>query len=278
MGEQGGVLPTIPFGTHRISRLICGSNTLNGGSHLSAFVNQQMRRYFTDDQVMRTLRRCEEMGISAWQSGSGNLPWYRRYVAEGGRLLFISLGADNPAYPTELTDLAEACCIAVAHHGEVTDVLFKEGRIDDVRPYLDRIREAGMMAGISTHIPAVVECVEEKGWDVDFYMCCVYERHRTEQELVALLGQAPIPVGEVYLPGDPPRMYAAMRATSRPCLAFKILAAGRLSDRPEWVEQAFRQTLESIKPIDGVIVGMYDEYSDQPAENAELVRRFGNAG
>ena len=65
-----------------------------------------------------------------------------------------------------------------------------------------------------------------------------------------------------------------MNQTKRPCLAFKILAAGRLSDRRQWVEQAFRQTYESIKPIDGAIIGIYDRYSDQPAENAAMVRRF----
>ena len=124
-------------------------------------------------------------------------------------------------------------------------------------------------------MPEVVDTVESKGWDVDYYMTCVYERHRSEAALKKLLGQAPIPVGEVYLPLDPPRMFKAMRATRRPCLAFKILAAGRLSERKEWVEQAFRETLESIKPTDGVIVGIYDEYADQPAENAALVRRFG---
>jgi len=68
-----------------------------------------------------------------------------------------------------------------------------------------------------------------------------------------------------------------MRRTSRPCLAFKILAAGRLSDRTEWVEAAFRETLASIKPADGVIVGIYDRYTDQPAECAALVRRFATA-
>ena len=95
--------------------------------------------------------------------------------------------------------------------------------------------------------------------------------------LEALLGQAPIPVGEVYLPNDPPRMFRAIRQTDRACLAFKILAAGRLSERRQWVEQAFRETFQGIKPTDGVIVGMYDRYSDQPVENAELVRRFGTA-
>jgi hypothetical protein len=142
--------------------------------------------------------------------------------------------------------------------------------------YLKQVRDAGLLVGVSTHMPDVVDTVESKGWDVDYYMTCVYERHRSAEALEALLGQAPIPVGEVYLPNDPPRMFEAMRSTKRPCLAFKILAAGRLSERRQWVEGAFRQTLESIKPDDGVIVGMYDRHSDQPAENAELVRRFGS--
>jgi hypothetical protein len=124
-------------------------------------------------------------------------------------------------------------------------------------------------------MPDVVDTIESNGWDLDYYMTCVYERHRSTEALTQLLGQAPIPVGEVYLPGDPPRMFKAMRATKRPCLAFKILAAGRLSEKKSWVEEAFRQTLTSIKPNDAVIVGIYDRYSDQPAEDAELVRRFG---
>ena len=64
-----------------------------------------------------------------------------------------------------------------------------------------------------------------------------------------------------------------MRA-ERLCLAFKILAAGRLSGRKEWVERAFSETFQSIKGNDGVIVGIYDRYSDQPAEDAEYTRRF----
>ena len=85
----------------------------------------------------------------------------------------------------------------------------------------------------------------------------------------------PIPQREVYLEDDPPRMHRRIRQTKRPCLAFKILAAGRLSDRKEWVTRAFRETFAALKPTDGAVVGIYDRYSDQPAECAELVRRFG---
>ena len=94
------------------------------------------------------------------------------------------------------------------------------------------------------------------------------------QELKDLLGHVPLPVREVYLEEDPPRMFSAMRATSKPCLAFKILAAGRVCDRQESVEQAFESTFRQIKPNDAVIVGMYPEYEDQAAINADYVRRF----
>jgi hypothetical protein len=124
-------------------------------------------------------------------------------------------------------------------------------------------------------MPAVVDAIESKGWDLDYYMTCVYERHRSAEDLKKLLGYVPIPVGEVYLEEDPPRMFAAVQKTKRICLAFKILAAGRLSERKPWVEKAFRQTFQSIKPTDGAIIGIYDRYADQPAEDAGFTRRFG---
>ena len=268
-------LPRISFGPHSVSRLICGANPFGGGSHLSVFVNREMRRYYTPERILKTLRRCREVGINCWQSGGDHYKLHRRLVDEGGRLHYISLGDGDPSF---IDTLAGAGCIAVAHHGEVTDDMFKEGRLDEMHDYLKRVRDAGLMVGVSTHMPAVVDEVESKGWDVDFYMTCVYERHRSAAELEELLGQAPIPVGEVYLPNDPPRMFAAMGRTERPCLAFKILAAGRLSDSGERVERAFRETYESLKPGDAAIVGIYDRYSDQPGENAEFVRRFGSGG
>ena len=266
-------LPQLRLGPHSISRLICGANPFNGGSHLSTFVNQAMKEYYTTGQILKTLRRCQEVGINCWQAGGETYKLWQRFRDEGGAMHYISINAGDTAI---IKTLAAAGCIGIAHHGEVTDRLFKRGKLDGIHDYLKRIRDAGLQVGVSTHMPAVVDAVESKGWDVDYYMTCVYERHRSAAELRELLGQAPIPVGEVYLPEDPPRMFKAMRQTKRPCLAFKILAAGRLSDRREWVERAFRDTFEAVKPTDAVIVGIYDRYADQPAENAELVRRFGS--
>ena len=266
-------LPQIQFGDHTLSRLIAGSNTINGGSHLSRFVNAQMKRYFTPEQVQRFLAHCQELGINTYQSGKGNLDAYTQYL-EHGKLHFLSLWRDDPDDPTALDELVSAGTIGVFHHGEVTDTMWKSGRIDQVREACKKIRDSGSMVGVSTHMPDVVDHILSEGWDVDTFMCCVYERHRTREELRALLGHVPIPVNEVYLEDDPPRMFKMMRQTEVPCLAFKILAAGRLCDKPEWTEAAFKATFEQIKANDAVIVGMYPEYEDQVALNAEYVRRF----
>jgi hypothetical protein len=267
-------LPQIRLGEHSVSRLICGDNPFKANSHLSVSLNQHMRRFYTPDQILKTLRRCEQVGINCWQASfAGEMELHRRYIAEGGRmqLIVIEAGADI------IAKAKEAGAIGVAHQGEATDHLFKSGQLDKVNEFLKQVRQAGMLVGVSTHMPAVVDAIESKGWDVDYYMTCVYERNRSAEELKKLLDHVPIPVSEVYLTEDPPRMFQAIRNTKRPCLAFKILAAGRFSWHREWVERAFRQTFQSIKPTDAVIVGIYNEFSDEPAENAELVRRYGSS-
>lgn len=269
-------LPRIPFGPYSLSRLILGANPINGGSHLSRFVNQQMKRYFTADRIQNLLHRCEEAGINAWQSGPVNLQAYRTYrdTTPDSTMHYIALASESEEDPTMLTTLVDGGTIAVAHHGEVTDVCWREGKMDQVRTYCKKIRDAGVMVGVSTHIPDVVDHVVSEDWDVDFFMCCVYERHRTREQLLDLLGHVPLPPKEVYLESDPPRMFKAMRGTTKPCLAFKILAAGRLSDNQAWVETAFEESFRQMKPNDAVIVGMYPEYEDQVAINADYARRF----
>lgn len=268
-------IPTVPFGSHRISRLIAGSNTLNGGSHLSRFVNMQMKRYFTPLAIQQFLLKCISEGVNTWQGGPGNLDALDEFRAAGRSMQFISLAHDQDGSKPDLAEYARRGTVAVAFHGEATDRLFKDGRIGEARDFLSKIRDAGMLAGVSTHMPDVVDCIESENWQPDFYMTCVYERHRTREELKQLLGRVPIPVKEVYLEEDPPRMWKAIRDTDKPCLAFKILAAGRVCDEPEEVRASFEATFRNIKSTDAVIVGMYPEYEDQIGLNAGYVRDFG---
>jgi hypothetical protein len=270
------ILPQLDFGSNRISRLIAGANTINGGSHLSRFTNMQMKSYFTMDRILEHLRLCEEAGVNTWQSSHGNLDIYRLHKERGGTLLYLSLGCESENERENLREARAVGTLGIAHHGEVTDQLFKGGHFDKVREYCKQVRETGMMVGISSHMPDALERVLDEGWDVDYFMCCIYERHRTREELERLLGHVPIPVSEVYLESDPPRMFKIMRQANFPCLAFKILAAGRLCENQESVELAFQSALSQIKANDGLIVGMYPEFEDQVALNASYVRKHGN--
>ena len=123
------------------------------------------------------------------QAVMGNLDIYRRFIDEGGAMHLIAL---DDASTSHVAALAAGGCIAIAHHGETTDRLFKAGKLDEVREYLKKVRDAGVQVGVSTHMPDVVDAIESAGWDIDFYMTCVYERHRTAAELEKLLGHVQI--------------------------------------------------------------------------------------
>ena len=136
---------------------------------------------------------------------------------------------------------------------------------------LKRIRDTGVLVGLSAHNPALIELSEAKGWDVDYYMCCLYYLTRPRDEFQKLLG-GELPLGEIYLGSDPPRMFQVIKSTLKPCLAYKVLAAGRRIDNAAQVRQCFETAFSNIKSTDAVIVGMYQQLSDQVRENTSVVR------
>jgi len=274
MENEASTMPTIPFGEVEVSRLILGANPINGVSHMSRFLSKDMKAYHTPERTIELMNRCQDLGINAFQSGSGDIATIEAFREQGGEMHFISFAREKPEDPDLLDRLVAAGAVGIAHFGETTDALWKEGKIDLVREYCREIRDTGVMVGVGTHVPDVIDHVISEDWDVDFFMGSVYERHRTPEEVKELLGEVVLPEKEIYLESDPARMYGVMRQTDKPCLAFKILAAGRLCERPEQVEEAFESAFRQLKPNDAVIVGMYMKYEDQPAINAELVRQF----
>jgi len=269
-------LPKVKLGKYQVSRLIVGANPFYGYSHFNRLLDQLMTEWCTSDNVVKTLKQCEQNGINTWQFSHNprSLADIKRHRAEGGELQFILLGSRAMENDLSLIDeFAKLRPIGIVHHGGTTDRRWRDGEQGKIKEYLKRVRDAGVMVGLSTHNPRVVETVEEQGWDVDFFMTCVYHVTRTPEELKKLLGVTP-PYGEVFLPDDPARMYQAVRQSRKTCLAFKILAAGRLTDTPKDMEQAFKFAFESIKAQDAVIVGMYPKFSDQVKDNAERVRRI----
>jgi hypothetical protein len=260
------------FGKVEISRLVLGVNPLYGFAHYNNNFGQSMRDWYTQEKVCEVMHRSNSFGINAFnyvnvERAPQDLA---RFQAEGGQMYLIiqAMATDDAA--ALVRNLKP---LALQRRGEEIDQAFRNGTMNAEREWCKRARDLGVMVGVGTHKPEVIELVEEQGWDVDFYAGCVYNRTRTAEEWKQVLnGQLLEMPQDIYMQSDPPRMYKVMRQTTKTCFAFKILAAGRIGD--DGVEQAFRTAYSSIKPHDGVYVGMFPRYKDEVKQNAEIVHRI----
>jgi thiamine monophosphate synthase len=265
-------VPRMKFGNAEISRMVIGVNPLYGFAHYNMNFSRTMAEWYTQERVCEVLHRANAYGINAFNY----VTWKRspedwaRFVAEGGKMHLIAQVAAKDDVAALVRDMKP---LAVHRQGEVVDVAFREGKMDTVREWCKQVRDMGVMVGVGTHKPEVIALVEEQAWDVDFYAGCVYNRTRTAEEWKKALGGEIVEMPrEIYLQSDPARMYAVMRRTTKPCFAFKILAAGRIEDQE--IAGAFRTAFQSIKANDGVFVGMFPRYKDEVKENAEIVHRM----
>lgn len=276
-GPAGSVLPTLQLGKHRISRMIVGGNPLYGYSHFNRLFSQHMVEWATPDRVLELLASCERHGINTWQFSHTERPMsdLGRHRAAGGKMQWILLShAEIENDHKLLAEVAKKGPIGIVHHGGSAERKRRAGKFQSVLDFLKAVRQTGVHVGLSTHDPQLLAEAEEKNWDIDFYMTALYYLTRSPEEFRKMLGTRPI--GEIYLPEDPARMCAVIRQTRKPCLVYKVLAAGRLADSPQAIDQAFQFVFDNVKPNDGMIIGMYPRYTDQVKENAERVRRILN--
>jgi len=169
--------PTIPFGTYRITRPIVGGNPFCGNSHFSAARSREMAAYYTPERVVEVLQRCERAGINTVQARSDYqrvLYWLKLFRREGGELQLVAQTASEMHRIFQsIRILAAAGAIGIYHHGSQADRFWQAGKIDEVEVYLKRMRDCGVQVGLGSHIPEVIQYVEEHDWDVDFYMACL---------------------------------------------------------------------------------------------------------
>jgi hypothetical protein len=263
-------LPSVRWGTHDITRVLVGHNPIKGQSHFSAALNREMQDWFSDaSHGLDLLRRVEQLGINTCQMGGANIETLlRRYAAEGGHLQWIATFYSAPGKGRE--ELARLLQmhpkpIGIQHFGNTSDGLMRNGKIDQARDTLKMLRDAGVLVGLGSHNHEVIDYAEDRGWDVDFYQCCFYR---------CSFGLRPTKSGEVFDDEARQAMVRTIRQVSKPCIAFKVLAANRHCGTPGEVETALRYALQKIKPTDVVLLGMWQKYKDQVAENVGYVRKI----
>ena len=273
-GAQTSV-PLVPFGTQKLSRLIVGGNPVSANSHVGAALDREMRDYFTTANVKDMLRCCEDAGVNAWQSRADRhiMRLLHEYRLEGGGIQWIAQTASEHAdIPRNIRDIAGMGAVAAYYHGSRTDSLWTASRMEVVEEHLKVIRQTGMRVGLGTHIPEVIDYVEDKGWDVDFYMTCVYNLSRPKEDQVRMAGGS-LADNELFWDADREQMLARVKRTSRQCLIFKVYAASRMCGSPQQMENALRFVARYAKPQDCIVIGMFPKHREQVRENAQLVRR-----
>ncbi len=265
-------MPQVQFGKARISRLIVGGNPISGNSHISGRLSREMADYFTAARIKQLLQNCENAGINTWQSRGDRhiMRLLNEYRLGGGRIHWIAQTASELAdIPRNIVTMADMNPLGIYHHGTQTDRFWREGRIEQVRDLLKAIRQTGVQVGLGTHIPEVVDYVESKDWDVDFFMTCLYNLSRTREEAEKVARHRV--EGELFWDPDREKMLARVRQTRKQCLIFKVYGAGRHCDSPQKMLAALNLAVGHAKPSDCFVIGMYPKRTEQVQENCRLI-------
>lgn len=210
-----------------------------------------MRHYFTTARIKDTLREAETLGINTFiaRSDFHVMRMWMEYHDEGGKLQWFAQTCPEVGDHVTCIHRAAGFGATACHlHGGVMDYAFAQGKLDDVQPALDLIREKGMLAGIAAHNHRVIEWAEEH-LDLDYYLCCYY--NPTPRDTHAAHDPS---LAERYLEEDRKSMTDLIQKLSKPVVHYKIMAAGRNTPK-----EAFIYAASKMRVNDAVCVGIYQE-------------------
>lgn len=257
------LLPTADFCGLKITRLIIGANPFGGFSHQNRERDAEMVAYHTPERIHETWRRAEAAGINTMITNNETphvLQALTDYLTDDGRLQWIAqVSNSRTACMEEALDRAvEIGCKALFLHGGIVDSLYRERDEATLRCWMAHAKSLGVPAGVAAHAPEAHEWVNSLGV-ADFHMVCFFN-----------CGSLHAGKGDRFRLADLAPAAECVRRLPKPCIAYKIMGAGRIDP-----EMAFEYAFERIKPGDVVNVGMHrGDRDDMVEENAGIVRRL----
>ena len=257
------MLPSVDFCGLNVTRLVLGANPFGGFSHQSPERDQQMREYYTPEKIVETWEIARDGGINTMITNNGTphvLEAVRLHLASKNPLQWIAQVANrSTGTMNEAIDRAiDSGCSALYFHGALVDRAFSENDEGTVRSWTEYTRSKNIPVGVAGHAP------EAHLWGdaldvVDFHAVCCFN-----------CGSLHEGKGSKFRLQDIGAAMQAIRQIRKPCIAYKIMGAGRIDAR-----MAFEYAFESIKPTDVVNVGMHrGDIDDMVALNIGLVREI----
>jgi hypothetical protein len=243
-----------------LSRMIIGTNWILGWSHTGAAADRMITsRYDAKEKMYPILEAYMEYGVDTIMAPFGLSPILVEAIKEveqrtGRPMIMIDTPCINVDNTTEGRREAEAVIKACAdrgskfcllHHSSVEQLVNKnKGIIDRLPDYTKMIRDAGLIPGLSAHMPELITYSDDNGYDVETYIQiynCMGFLMQVEVETIARI----------------------IHNAKKPVMTIKPMAAGRTTPFV-----GFNFTWNTIRDCDMVTVGAFSP--DEVHEDVEI--------
>lgn len=254
-----------------LSRMIIGTNWLLGWSHTGPAADKMITSsYDTKEKMYPILEAYLEHGIDTIMAPFGLSRTLEDAIKDveqktGKPFIMVDTPAINVDDTAEGRRAAEAdikaCAergskICLIHHSSVEQLVNKnKGVIDRLPDYTKMIRDAGMIPGLSAHMPELITYSDDNGYDVETYIQiynCMGFLMQVEVETVA----------------------GIIHNAKKPVMTIKPMAAGRVTPFV-----GFNFVWNTIRDCDMVTVGAFSDrevHEDVEISRAALERRLPN--
>jgi hypothetical protein len=237
-------MPSGKIGDLALGRIICGSNLISMNMHARDldYVTALASHYNTEDRVLMTLKKCEELGINSIVLKDHNFRRFnlKRYWTEwGGRMKWIAdvITTDVDEFDKRLQAHLDLGASAAYVWGGASDIWYGAKKPEYIIKAFEMIRAAGVPAGIAAHrLEPIAFCVKE-GLDPDFYMLTLHhdrywsahpEANRTFLEMYQKESPDHACYHDNMFCHKHEETVAFMQDVKVPWIAYKVLAAGAI--------------------------------------------------
>ncbi|MBM4033410.1 MAG: hypothetical protein FJ291_16730 [Planctomycetes bacterium] len=246
-------LPQIDFAGVKVSRIAVGGNPFSGIGHQDAALDKAMKDYYTVARIKDTLFQCEELGINTafMRADAHIMRMLREYWNEGGKIQWFAQHApEHRNWLDNIKSAKGAGATGIYIQGGLTDTLQEAGKLDGLREALTLLRQLRVVSGLAGHQPKTHLDCQTMGLDYDFHMVCFYN-------LTGRRGKVDVadPNAERYRAEDRKAAANLLRDLKRPCVAYKIMGAGRNDPR-----EAISYAVRHLKPTDIVCIGFFPKH------------------
>ncbi len=265
--------PRTEVGGLSLSRMIIGTNWMLGFSHTSSAADALIReRYQTPEDFQDILDAYLMYGIDTVMAPISSNPKLiealnlcedrhgRKLIRIDTPNLFMDNTDEARRQSEEVVRKSRACGsdLCLIHHSRAEQLVNKNTRtIDRLDDYTYMIREAGMIPGLSAHMPELITYTDANGYDIETYISIF--------NAAGFLMQ--VEIEEVA---------KIIQKAKKPVMNIKSMAAGRLTP---FVGLTFNWNV--LRPCDMLTLGAFNAaevHEDVEISLAALEHRFPELG